>query len=69
MPLPWAHSPAQPTRLSRFNQYTLQVERFSRLLLGESVPSWPIEDAFNTLRTIEALFESARHGCWQTLPV
>ena len=27
------------------NQYTLQVERFSRLLLGHDVPSWPIEDA------------------------
>jgi predicted dehydrogenase len=51
------------------NQYTLQVERFSRLLLGEAVPSWPIEDALNTLRTIEALFGSARSGGWQTLPM
>lgn len=51
------------------NQYTLQVERFSQLLLGESVPRWPIEDALNTLRTIEALFASARSGGWQTLPV
>ena len=50
------------------NQYTLQIERFSRLLLGEAVPSWPIEDALNTLRTIEALFESARGGCWQDVP-
>jgi predicted dehydrogenase len=47
------------------NQYTLQIERISRLLLGEAQPSWPIEDALNTLRTIEALFESARRACWQ----
>ena len=50
------------------NQYTLQVERFSRLLLGHDVPSWPIEDAPGTLRTIEALFASGRSGGWQALP-
>ena len=49
------------------NHYLLQVERFSRLLLGQNVPSWPIEDAANTLRTIEALFASARQDGWQTL--
>ena len=50
------------------NQYTLQIERFSRLLLGHDVPSWPIEDALGTLRTIEALFASGRSGGWQALP-
>ncbi len=50
------------------NQYTLQVERFSRFLLGEAVPNWPIEDALDTLYTIEALFESARTGQWQSIP-
>ena len=48
------------------NHYLLQVERFSRLLLGQPVPSWPIEDALHTLRTIEALFASARQNGWQT---
>ena len=47
------------------DHYLLQVERFSRLLLGQAVPSWPIEDALDTLRTIEALFASARQGNWQ----
>jgi predicted dehydrogenase len=51
------------------NHYLLQVERFSQLLLGKKVPSWPIEDALNTLRTIEALFASARQDSWQTLVV
>jgi predicted dehydrogenase len=46
------------------NQYALQVERFSRYLLGEPVRHWPIEEALGTLRTIEALFESARSGTW-----
>ena len=50
------------------NQYLLQVERFSRLLLGDDVPRWPIEDALGTLRTIEALIASSRSGGWVTLP-
>jgi predicted dehydrogenase len=50
------------------NQYTLQVERFSRHLRGESVTSWPIEDSLLTLRVIEALFESARTDRWQSIP-
>lgn len=49
------------------NQYTLQVERFSRHLRGEAVPSWPIEDSLRTLRIIEALFASAASGQWQSL--
>jgi predicted dehydrogenase len=49
------------------NQYTLQVERFSRYLRGEAVASWPIEDSLLTLRVIEALFESARSGRWQSV--
>lgn len=46
------------------NRYTLQAERFSRYLLGDDVPTWPIEDARNTLELIEALVESGRNGGW-----
>jgi predicted dehydrogenase len=49
------------------NQYTLQFERFSRVLQGADVPSWPIEDARTTLRIIEALFASARDGGWHAV--
>lgn len=49
------------------NQYELQVERFSRKLLGDAVASWPIEDALDTLRTVEALFASSKTGGWVTL--
>lgn len=59
--------PSQVLEFAPVNQYELQVERFSRLLLGDEVPSWPIEDALHTLRTLEALFESARTGGWVTL--
>ena len=61
---------AFPTQVFDFeaaNHYLLEVERFSRLLLGESVPTWPIEDSLDILRTIEAIFESTRKGGWQTL--
>jgi predicted dehydrogenase len=49
------------------NQYLAQVERFSRRVLGQDVPAWPIEDALVTLRVIEGLFASARDGGWQPL--
>jgi predicted dehydrogenase len=61
---------AVPTIVHEFppaNQYVLQVERFSRRVLGDPVPAWPIEDALITLRTIEAIFASARDGTWQRL--
>ena len=47
------------------NQYTLQVDRFSRRLRGEDVPGWPIEDSLRTLAIIEALFRSAAKGGWE----
>jgi predicted dehydrogenase len=59
---------AVPTTVHEFppaNQYALQVERFSRRVLGANVPAWPIEDALATLRTIEAVFAAAREGAWR----
>lgn len=61
---------ALATRIETFepvNQYALQIDRFSRLLRGETAPSWPIEDALITLRVIEAIFESARNGAWHAV--
>lgn len=56
--------PTQTYVFGPVNQYTLQFDRFSRLLQGRDEPSWPIEDARTTLRVIEALFASARSGGW-----
>lgn len=49
------------------NQYTLQSERFSRYLIGDDVPVWPIETAATTLSIINAVFTSATTGQWQEL--
>jgi predicted dehydrogenase len=59
--------PTQTHTFEPVNQYGLQIERFSRYLLGEPVKSWPIEDALLTLRVIEGLFVSARTGQWRPL--
>jgi predicted dehydrogenase len=59
---------AVPTTVHEFppaNQYALQIERFSRRVLGANVPAWPIEGALATLRTIEAVFASARECAWR----
>ena len=50
------------------NHYLLQAERFSRFVLGEPVPNWPLENARDIACTIEALFTSARSGSWCSLP-
>jgi len=62
-----SHGAVETTRYAfePVNQYTLQVDRFSRYVRGEPVPCWPIEDALLTLRIIEALFASAERGAWQ----
>lgn len=49
------------------NQYTLQAERFSRHLLGDDVPTWPIEDARTTLGIINALFTAAGNNRWEPI--
>ena len=59
--------PSQVLSFEPVNHYQLQVERFSRKLLGDDVPSWPIEDALATLRTLEALFASQRSGGWEAV--
>jgi predicted dehydrogenase len=40
------------------NQYALQGERFSRLVRGENVPSFPIELAIANMRVLDALRRS-----------
>lgn len=60
--------PTQTFAFAATNQFVLQAERFSRLLLGDELPPWPIEEALDTLQTIEALFASAHAGNWQSLP-
>jgi len=49
------------------NQYTLQAERFSRYILSDDVPHWPIETALDTMRIVDCLFVSALSGGWVDL--
>jgi len=49
------------------NQYANLLERFSRRVLGQAVPAWPIEDSLDIARMTEALIESAQRGAWQAL--
>ena len=41
------------------NQYALQIDRFSRLVQGEPVRSWSLEDTLLSITIIEGLFRSA----------
>ncbi len=60
--------PSSTISFEPVNQYARQIERFSRHLRGEPVPTWPIEDAMRTLTILEKLFESAHTGQWETVP-
>jgi predicted dehydrogenase len=48
------------------DQYTLQGDAFSRAVLGEVPLEFPIEDALENMRVIDALFRSAERGSWET---
>jgi predicted dehydrogenase len=44
---------------------TLQGDSFSRVVLGEAQEQWPIEDAVQNMRVIDAFFRSAQSGRWE----
>jgi predicted dehydrogenase len=48
------------------DQYTLQGDAFSRVILGEAKLEYPIEDAVLNMRAIDAVFRSAETGRWET---
>ena len=50
------------TETFRVNQYAVQADEFSAAVLGQGQPGTTLEDSANTVRAIEALFESARSG-------
>jgi predicted dehydrogenase len=58
---------ANPTTRELFppvNQYALQINRFSRLVQGEAVKSWSLEDTLLSITIIERLFQSAEEESW-----
>ena len=49
------------------DQYKLQGEGFSRAVLGLSSLEFPIEDAVQNMRIIEAVFAAAASGDWEPI--
>lgn len=48
------------------DQYTLQGDAFSKAILENTELPVPLEDAIKNMAVIEALFNSAESGNWQT---
>ena len=48
------------------DQYTLQAEAFARAVMQQADWPYPIEDAVNNMRVIDAFFRSAQSGRWET---
>lgn len=46
------------------DQYALQGDAFSRAVLGEEPLGWPIEDAVQNMRIIDAVLRAAESGEW-----
>ena len=48
------------------DQYTIQGDLFSQAILNDTAVPTPLEDAIANMKSIEALFASAKSGCWET---
>ncbi len=48
------------------DQYTLQVDAFSRAVIDNTEVPVPLEDAIKNMAVIEAVFKSARSGQWES---
>ncbi len=49
------------------DQYRLQGDAFSRAVLGQAPLEFPIEDAVQNMRIIDAVFAAAASGTWQSV--
>lgn len=49
------------------DQYTLQVEEFSKAILNDIAVPTPLTDAINNMKVIDALFKSAKEKAWVTI--
>jgi len=52
--------------ISPCDQYTLQGDEFSRVVLGEKASDWPLEDAIANMKVIDAIFRSVESNRWET---
>ena len=56
---------ARTEEFATCDQYTLQGDAFSRVVLGEVALEYPIEDAIANMRVIDAVFRSGQSGRWE----
>ncbi len=49
------------------DQYALQGDAFTKMVLGEIVPAYGVEDAIRNMRVIDALFRSEQTGKWEPI--
>jgi len=49
------------------NQYTLQGDHFARVIRGEEVLDFPLEDAVKNMAVIDAIYRSGETGGWETV--
>ena len=47
-----------------YNQYTLQGDEFSKAIINDTKVPYPIEDALNNMKVIDAIFRSNKDGTW-----
>ena len=50
------------------DQYGIQGDLFSRAIIDDTPVPTPIEDAVENMRVIEAIFQSAQSGSWESIP-
>jgi predicted dehydrogenase len=56
---------AQTHAAEACDQYTIQGDQFSRAILENREVAVPLEDALHNMAAIEAIFRSAKTGCWE----
>ena len=61
------HEAKQELSFGPVNQYTLQGDRFSRLIRTGEATEWPLETALGNMAVIDALFRSAENGGWEAV--
>ena len=50
-----------------YNQYTLQGDEFSKAIINDTQVPYPIEDALNNMKVIDAIFRSKKNINWEKI--
>jgi predicted dehydrogenase len=63
------HSKSGPGKIifKAVDQYTIQGDQFSKAILDDTPVPFPLQDAVNNMKVIEAVFKSSDEGKWITI--